>query len=194
MLTVLLALAAIVCGGLGWRRARQQRSTGRRDVAVIGAALGVLTLLSAILMGTSDSATGDAGTDPAAEATQLGDTVTLDNVEVTATDVSPAPDDMRGPSGPDSGTYRIVSYEVTNPGGSDAVFDKTAQTVYANGEQYPASTQGTNQLADSTTMLATLEPGETTDVQIAFAVPEAATVSKIGLVDMAGAEWTVTVP
>ncbi|MBA0125548.1 DUF4352 domain-containing protein [Haloechinothrix sp. YIM 98757] len=194
VLTVLLALAAIVCGALGWSSARRQHSGGRRDVAVIGAALGVLTLLTATLMGTSGSETGEAGTDSATEPAQLGDTVRVGNVDVTVTDVSSAPEDMREPSGPESGTYRIVTYELTNPGGTDQVFDKTAQTVYAEGEQYRASTQGTHQLADSATMLESLEPGATIDVRIAFALPEATSVTKVGLVDTDGTEWAVTAP
>ncbi|MBA0127472.1 DUF4352 domain-containing protein [Haloechinothrix sp. YIM 98757] len=190
LVTVPLALAAVACGVLGWRSARQQRSTGRRDVAVFGAALGVLTLLSVTLTGTGGSETGDAGTDPA----RHGDTVRVGDVDVAVTDVGPAPEELPAPSGSDSSVYQVVSYELTNSTGSEQVFDKSVQSVYANGDRYSASTRGTSELNDSATMLTTVEPGVTIESKVAFELPETVTVTEVGLCDTVGKEWLVAVP
>ncbi|GAA5129494.1 DUF4352 domain-containing protein [Haloechinothrix salitolerans] len=190
LVTAPLGLAALGCGVLGWNRARQRRPPGRRDMAAIGSSLGVLALLGGVLTGTGGSGKIDPGSEPRAAAALPGEAIRMGGVEVAVTDVRSAPSD----SPASSGTRVTVVYQLTNITGSDKVFDKSAQIVYADGQAYPASAQGTLEVSDSATMLLMLEPGVTTRGKVAFSVPDAARLTTIGVVSSDGTEHLVTAP
>lgn len=189
-LTLPLALTAISCGVRDRTHLRQYRAVGLRNASTVGMTLGVLALFSGFLTGTDDPETTNASSDAASGQAILGEPVRMGGMQVTVTDVSAAPEKIQPPSG----QHWIVTYSLTNLTSSTGAFDKTAQLLYAdNGQRYAASTQGTLELTDST-MLHTLEPGDTSRSKIVFALPEAATVAKLSLVNSIGIEHVVEVP
>ncbi|GAA5121062.1 DUF4352 domain-containing protein [Haloechinothrix salitolerans] len=190
ILTLPLALTAIGCGVRARTHPRRYRAAGLRSPSTVGMTLGVLALLSGLLTDTDSPEPTNASSDAASGQTILGEPVRMGGMRVTVTDVSAAPEKLQ----PTSGQYWIVRYRLSNRTSSTGAFDKTAQLVYADsGQRYAASTQGTLELTDAT-MLHTLEPGDTSRSKIVFALPEAATVAKLGLVSSIGSEHVVEVP
>lgn len=190
LVAIPLALVALGCGVLGWKYARQHYPAGRRDVAVVGATLGVLALFSGGVRGMDGSETSDVSSDSPRAGPLPGETIQLGTVDVTVTDVSSASEEGPATTAADV----IVTYKLNNLTGSDQVFDKSAQVVYVGGQPHPASAQGTLEVSDSATMLLTLKPGATTRSKIAFSMAKPATVTAIGVVSSDGMEQIVAVP
>lgn len=190
LVVIPLALAALGCGVLGWNHARQHYPAGRRDMAAVGVVLGVLALFSSGVRDMAGSETSETSSGSPPGRALPGEAVRLGTVDVTVTNVSSASEKDPATSAADV----IVAYKLNNLTGSDQVFDKSAQVVYANGQPHPASAQGTLEVSDSATMLLTLKPGATTRSKIAFSMAKPATVTAVGVVSSDGTERIVVVP
>lgn len=190
LVVILLALVALGFGVLGWHHARQRYPAGHRGMAAVDAVLGVLALVSSGVRGMDGSETSDVGSGSPSGKALPGEAVRLGTVDVTVTNVSSAPEEDPATAAADV----IVTYKLNNLTGSDQVFDKSAQVVYAGGRPHPASAQGTLEVSNSATMLLTLKPGATTRSKTAFSVAKPASVTAVGVVNSDGTERIVVVP